>query len=445
MGAVKSVANPQPAPVRALAHLDQAGQVALLLQFAPQDQPDPRAWLDLIRTQVMGVSARGEQRPVEDLLYFLHVCRHTQLDPLARQIYAVYRWDSRLGREKMVVQIAIDGMRLVAARSGLYAGQDDARFLPEDESAEHPMKATVTVYRVSPQTGERMPVTASARWAEYAPYNSKNELSGLWGRMPYTMLAKVAEALALRKAFPLECSGLYATEEMEQATIDATPRRLEAPEPAAEPPAGATPAATPPAQPATVSAQPPVAPDATVTAAPAENGRSGPSGAVEPGRAADVAFEAVGPSHGAELKAQAAARAAAQKSGASVTRGAPGAADASDYAHAPRPWTGPQVIAALRDVALTVKPEAKANGLFDAALGLLEGIGVRERQTLFKDAWQVTTSKDLTEAQKIAVVRYVKPAKPEPTAEAPKPHWGSGNPHLADELEAVVAWWASQA
>ncbi len=203
--------------------LSPSEQTNVLLKYIPEDQPSPRAWLELIKTQIIGVDNRGNPRPIEDLLFFLHACNRTNLDPLARQIYAVYRWDGRLGREKMAVQISIDGMRLVAQRSGFYGGQDDAKFVPEDESAEQPTKATVTVYRLNPRTGRRMPVTASARWNEYVPLGRDGSPSGLWGKMPYLMLGKVAEALALRKAFPQELSGMYSAEEMEQSEPGSLP------------------------------------------------------------------------------------------------------------------------------------------------------------------------------------------------------------------------------
>ncbi len=188
-----------------------------LMSYVPEGQPDKSAFLALVKSQVLGVDRNGQDRPVEDLVFFLGVAKRTGLDPLARQIFAVYRWDARVGREKMVIQTSIDGFRLIAQRSKLYGGQDDAVFTPLDESTAFPTKATVTVYRLNPKTGERMPVSASARWNEYAQKGKDGKLSGLWGNMPYNQLAKCAEALALRKAFPQELSGLYSEEEMAQA------------------------------------------------------------------------------------------------------------------------------------------------------------------------------------------------------------------------------------
>lgn len=184
-----------------------------------------REQIDLIKATV----ARGASD--DELKLFLYTANRTQLDPLTKQIHFIKRrtWNSRSQQydEVGTIQTGIDGYRVVASRNGL-AGIEDTLF--DTETEKHPNKATVTVYRMV--NGQRVPFTASARWAEYVQANKDGEPVAMWKKMPYLMLAKVAEALALRKAFPNDLTGVYTNEEMaqaesEQPTSEPAPTRYE--------------------------------------------------------------------------------------------------------------------------------------------------------------------------------------------------------------------------
>lgn len=145
----------------------------------------------------------------DEFKIFCYAVQRTGLDPFMRQIHSVKRWNAKANREDMSIQVGIDGYRLIADRTGLYAGNEEAVF--DNEKA--PNKATVVVYKMV--QGQRCPFSATARWAEYYPGDKQGFM---WKKMPCVMLGKVAEALALRKAFPAELSGVYTNEEMEQAS-----------------------------------------------------------------------------------------------------------------------------------------------------------------------------------------------------------------------------------
>lgn len=172
-------------------------QTALAREFTPND-------VDLIKKTVAKDASDGE------LKLFLAIAGRTGLDPFARQIFFVKR--GGIGQ----TTISIDGFRLIAERSGKYEGQLGPYWCgPDGEwkdvwlKDEPPAAAKVGVMRA----GFREPLFAVANFSAY------NAGSPIWKKMPALMVSKVAEMLALRRSFPLELSGIYGVEEMEQAGV----------------------------------------------------------------------------------------------------------------------------------------------------------------------------------------------------------------------------------
>jgi phage recombination protein Bet len=141
----------------------------------------------------------------EELAFFLQVCKRLELDPFSKQVYSVPRGGQR------TIQVGIDGLRLIADRSGKYIPGKEATYTYDKSGA---LFSATAYVKKQARDGSWHEVSATAFWEEY------NAGQGLWKKMPHVMLAKCAESAALRKAFPAEMCGLYSEEEMHQA--DAT-------------------------------------------------------------------------------------------------------------------------------------------------------------------------------------------------------------------------------
>ena len=195
---------------------------------APFLSPEAR---DMIRRQLQAAEDRngGRMYTVDaEIDAYLEVVERTRLDHFARQIMPNGRWNGAQRRNVLSYLVTIDGFRLIAERTGKYAGQVGPYWCGADGvwrevwlSDKPPVAAKLGVLRHD----FREPLYAVARWMAYVQTNKEGGVTGMWGKMPDLMLGKVAEALALRRAFPQDLSGLYAVEEMEQA---ANPKPAEA-------------------------------------------------------------------------------------------------------------------------------------------------------------------------------------------------------------------------
>lgn len=143
----------------------------------------------------------------DELRLFAYACQRTGLDPFSKQIYAIKRGG------KMTIQAGIDGLRSIAERTGQLDGSEtywcgeDGQWADVWLSSKPPAAAKTIIHR----KGSTHPFVGVARFADY------NAGQGLWSKMPAAMIAKCSEALALRKAFPADLSGVYSADEMQQA------------------------------------------------------------------------------------------------------------------------------------------------------------------------------------------------------------------------------------
>ncbi len=193
--------------------------------------------LDLIRRTVAKDASPDEFR------HFVHICQHTCLDPLKRQIYCFVFHKNDAAKRQMVPVVAINGFRAIAARTGCYRPDNRPPRIEYDEALKSPInplgivRAEVTVFQFS--HGEWFEAVGEAYWDEFAPIvdewgddeagrrrkTGKRHLDPKkdgWHRMGRLMISKCAEAIALRKAWPDDFSAIYEESEVDrQHSLDA--------------------------------------------------------------------------------------------------------------------------------------------------------------------------------------------------------------------------------
>ena len=148
----------------------------------------------------------------DELMLFLHLAQRSGLDPFSRQIYLIERRANVNGEWKTTrqPQTGIDGLRLIADRTDRYAPGRQPSYTYDAAGG----LVTATAYVKKFVRGEWHEIAATAHYDEYVQRKKDGQPNQMWAEKPHIMLTKCAEALALRRAFPAEMSGLYTADEI---------------------------------------------------------------------------------------------------------------------------------------------------------------------------------------------------------------------------------------
>ena len=151
-----------------------------------------------------------------ELNMFLSLCSKYDLDPFAREIWFLQM------KGRNVITTSRDGYLKIANRNPHYKGmasdvvyQGD-KFLKTREGVQHSYGIT---NRGKP-IGAYAYVMRDDRTIDtyfFAPMSDYNKSSGVWQQYPHAMILKVAEAMALKRAFSI--SGLVTEEEIGTAEL----------------------------------------------------------------------------------------------------------------------------------------------------------------------------------------------------------------------------------
>lgn len=159
----------------------------------------------------------------QEVMMFLSLCKFQQLNPFLHEAYLI-----KFGNSPATMVVGKDVFIKRASRNPAYDGKQAGIIVMEKETGKL-IEREGEFYIADEETlvggwakvwikGHSVPEYAAISFAEYAGRKSNGELNNQWATKPATMLRKVALVHALREAFPEEMSGMYAPEEIPQAS-----------------------------------------------------------------------------------------------------------------------------------------------------------------------------------------------------------------------------------
>jgi len=184
---------------------------------APPPAQQQDGWMNDDQKKVIRKQFFPPDATVEDMKYCMQVAESFNLNPILKQIYFVPRKAKINGQwsNKIEPMAGHASFLTLAHRSGKFGGLEttlNIQSTPKFENGkwedDRDLVATCKVWR----TDSQQPFIVEVAYSEYVQKTKDGVPTKFWKEKPKTMLKKVAESQALRKAFDI--TGLYSKEEM---------------------------------------------------------------------------------------------------------------------------------------------------------------------------------------------------------------------------------------
>lgn len=183
-----------------------------------QIQQNSTSWLNaeeiaFVKKQFFPLNANAQ-----DIAFCLEVAKSYNLNPILRQIFFVprkFKDDNGAWHEKVEPLVGRDGFLAIAHKMGNFGGIETTSVLKEvpcQTNGKWGMKQDLVGICKVFKKGCDKPFVVEVAYSEYVQKTRNGEPTQFWANKPDTMIKKVAESQALRKAFNI--CGLMSLEEV---------------------------------------------------------------------------------------------------------------------------------------------------------------------------------------------------------------------------------------
>lgn len=154
----------------------------------------------------------------QEAMMFLGLCEGQRLNPFIKEAYLI-----KYGSSPATMVVSKDVFMKRAIKNPDFEGIESGVIVVNEhgeveykkgafylKNREHLVGAWATVHRKN----WKFPISLEVNYDEYVGKKSNGEVNGQWSSKPATMIIKVAETQALRKAFVEDLQGMYDESEM---------------------------------------------------------------------------------------------------------------------------------------------------------------------------------------------------------------------------------------